>query len=884
MSKQSTDDPVIRPYWLTRVLGIARWSASLRLDGLQVENAPGADAGLIAFADIADVRMARRLLWSDLELVLAKRHITLQAISHQDAEQLAAQVRSKVGDALVAQLREHQPAVALLHEKLDALLAVRRYVSHRDLSVWRQEVGADRSEGVTMVARVLKHALLPASFSARDPERVDRLLDVLRRTNASIRKRNDAFVAREVETYQALFEMVETTPLTDEQRVAAVVLEDCNRLVAAAGSGKTSTLVGKVGYALASGQYRPEECLVLAFNRAAAAELDERLNKRLKSWVPAGVSLRAMTFHALGNAIIGQATDKKPTLANWALGGEQADKLLIQSLVTQCSAADPAFLADWTLFRSVCLRPARDPVEFRSVSAWQDYVKTVGDFRDGKSGFITIGGELVKSQGELAIANWLYLQGIPYEYEKPYRVDTADSTRRQYQPDFYFPEVDAYLEHYAIGPDGNPAGIFGEKYADSIRWKASLHATHQTRLLITTFADFIDGSLFDKLKTSLLACGQVFRPRDQQSVLYVLNQTQRVNYAALCKTFLQHAKSNELGANALHQKSQASDRKFRERLFLRIMAKLLTAYETHLRDAGEIDFDDMIVTARHHVEAGRYRHPYRLILIDEAQDLSRSRGKLIKAMLDQRPDCKLFAVGDDWQSIYRFAGSDIDLFTHFDKHFGETATHQLTKTFRSNQRIATVAAEFVQRNPAQLKKAITAVDPGHPEAIQIREFVRFDDIDPLIDRTLGELASAEAPAIKSVFILGRYKDREPENLRQLKRKYPGLDISYRTMHGSKGLTADAVIIVGMNGGIKSFPSEIDDDPLLGLVMPAPEDFQHAEERRLFYVAMTRARHRVYLLMSRMNPSKFIAEVLPHAHQTDAERHKTKQASGRQRFK
>lgn len=863
MQSRAKTQPEFRPTWLARALGFARWEIRLEEFGLTLSQVTNGTPGEIAFRDIAQLYLARKLFWTDLVLEYQGRQTSLPAMGNQEAEALAGQIRSGVGGVLIAQLQAHQPALAAIHKSLDNQLAVPRYVSHRDLQTWRTSLGAEQSDGVSTVAGILNHALLPKTRDGIDPYRIDRILDVLTGTGVGIKKRNDAYVASEMATYSALFDAIESTPLTQEQRIAAVVLEDRNRLIAAAGSGKTSTLVGKVGYVLASGQYRPEECLVLAFNRSAAVELDGRLNTRLKSWIPEGQKLRASTFHALGYDIIGQAGGAKPSVANWALGGDQADKQLIQDLVARCSKSDHAFLADWSFFRSVCLKPARDPVEFKSIAEWNDYVKAVGDYRDGANGFITIAGEMVKSQGELAIANWLYLQGVPYEYEKAYEIETADARRRQYRPDFYFSEIDAYLEHYAIGPDGNPAGIFGEQYAESIRWKDALHATHKTRLLVTTFADFIDGSLFDKLKVSLTACGQVLRPRDVREVINTLNQTQRANYISLFKSFLQLAKSNELGAEDLRQKSLKPGRKFRERLFLRIMAKLVVAYEAKLQEAGEIDFDDMIVAARRHIETGRYKHPYRLILIDEAQDLSRSRGKLIKALLDQRPDCKLFAVGDDWQSIYRFAGSDIDLFTNFAQHFGATATHQLTKTFRSNQRIATAASEFVQRNPAQLKKAITAVDAGLPDAIQIREFIRFDDLDALVEKTLAELAAAPGPKIKTVFILGRYREREPANLAALRRRFPHFDLSYRTIHASKGLTADAVIITGLNGGAMSFPSEIVDDPLLGLVMPAPEAFRHAEERRLFYVAMTRARHRVYLLASRMNSSGFVREIMPH---------------------
>ena len=175
--------------------------------------------------------------------------------------------------------------------------------------------------------------------------------------------------------------------------------------------------------------------------------------------------------------------------------------------------AMPAFAADWVMFRTVCFKPARNPAEFNSLDDWNAFVRATGDYRDGKRGFLTIQGEIVKSQGELAIANWLYVQGVEYEYERPYEYDTADRDHRQYRPDFYFPAIRTYLEHYALDKDGRPPAAFGAKYAESMKWKAELHAEKATALITTTFSDFVSGELFPKLEEELKARGQQFSPR-----------------------------------------------------------------------------------------------------------------------------------------------------------------------------------------------------------------------------------------------------------------------------------------------------------------------------------------------------------------------------------
>lgn len=232
--------------------------------------------------------------------------------------------------------------------------------------------------------------------------------------------------------------------------------------------------------------------------------------------------------------------------------------------------------------------------------------------------------------------------------------------------------------------------------------------------------------------------------------------------------------------------------------------------------------------------------------------------------MKQVPECRFFAVGDDWQSVYRFAGADIDLFTNFERHFGVTATNYLTATFRSNSGISNVASRFILKNPRQLRKAIVARDKEEAGVVVLRRYSNLEAQDGECAAILEGIAKANGTgkqAKSTVFVLGRYWHQSPAALEAWQTRFKSsLELSYRTIHSSKGLEADYVVVVGLASGRFSFPSTIADDPLFQLVMPAPETFADAEERRLFYVAMTRAKRRVFLVAHRAAPSSFVTEL------------------------
>lgn len=264
----------------------------------------------------------------------------------------------------------------------------------------------------------------------------------------------------------------------------------------------------------------------------------------------------------------------------------------------------------------------------------------------------------------------------------------------------------------------------------------------------------------------------------------------------------------------------------------------------------------MIIKAEEYVAKGIYRSEFKYILVDEFQDISYSRLRLLKALLTQNPSAKLFCVGDDWQSIYRFTGSDVSIMTDFERHFDSSERLKLDKTFRFDKKLCDFSTKFILKNRNQIKKQLTSnVESVDPSVTLLWS----DTIKDTISEVLKRIESSEEKGAQ-VFIIGRYNHQRPTNLNQFREEYPKLDIDYITAHSSKGKQSDYVIVIELISQGYAFPSQIEDDPVLYLVLAKKELMPNAEERRLFYVAVTRAKKHVYLIASKKNPSTFACEI------------------------
>ena len=462
----------------------------------------------------------------------------------------------------------------------------------------------------------------------------------------------------------------------------------------------------------------------------------------------------------------------------------------------------------------------------------------------------------------MRIANWLTLNGIEWEYERTYPVATATRSRRAYKPDFYLPAHDLYIEHFGVDRAGRTAPhIDSADYQRAMAWKRSLHEQHGTRLVETYSYYQREGIHIAKLQELLHDEGVEIHPLTQEQIDEITAEVNRPfsDFIGTLTQFLSLFK----GSGASRTDVAGRVRTERDRAFLDIFWALFDRYEEELLWKSTIDFDDMINKARDYVRSGEYRSPYKYIVIDEFQDISKNRLGLLQDLRAQHRHGRLFAVRDDWQSIYRFAGSDVGIITHLPVRVGATARVDLDIAFRYPQELLDVSSRFVMRNDAQLSKTLRAYQGGAgllPVCL-IFEPSKSSDSNSAYDVILDDISRQAEGQSSSVYMLGRYGFNNLSAFDELQRRFDqqGLTLNYLTAHSSKGMESDFIVLVGLESGEYGFPSIISDDPAMHMVLSDTETFPYAEERRLFYVAITRARRRVYLVAPEDRASLFVQD-------------------------
>ena len=651
---------------------------------------------------------------------------------------------------------------------------------------------------------------------------------------------------------EKFFDSIEANPLTHEQRLAVLRSNDKNLVLAAAGTGKTSVIVAKALDIIDRDLAKPSEILILAYNKSAAKELKDRLTDKSAS---AGMDLTELpnisTFHALGRQVLRQAG--VPTYMSTFTEDSSSLEIWVTDWIINYLNEDSSRLVDF-----IKLFP--EPINPFDIDSQEEYEKYVRD-----NEFRTLNGELVKGYQELLIANWMALNQIPYEYEARYITKQRIDIGFDYRPDFHIPQSTIYIEHFGISRNGDTRpDIDSTAYNQSIEKKRQLHKKHGTTLVETFHYDWMEGQLEERLKKRLISAGVVPNESAVEETLAELLKNLResslvANWSKVLIKALKIIRFEQLDEHGIQEKlSLAGISQVKKKT--RILSDLHNAYVKKLLASDSIDFDDMIIRAISAVNNGQYVPKWKYILVDEFQDISTSRMSFVESIVNKGPNPSLTVVGDDWQSIYRFSGGRLELTTRFQDLVGPHSLTKLQKTFRYNNSIADIAGKFVMKNPEQYRKSIETHDIVDESQVYL-----FDD-KPGEEKGIYKRVSEIVRKIRekdpqgSIAVIARYNYLLEDTSKFLREE--GLNnVRLWSFHKSKGLEADYGILIGLSQGNTGFPNDNREDAISEALLPTIDSYPHSEERRLFYVGLTRSKKRSYLIANPTSPSEFIVELL-----------------------
>lgn len=714
--------------------------------------------------------------------------------------------------------------------------------------------------------------------------------------NFDIDKYNNEVLENEYEQYKEYFlnmyKGIDDNILLDKEQIRAILSdEDFSLIIAGAGTGKTTTMASKVKYLVDKKGINPSDILVMSFTKKATEELEKRI------LIDFGIPANIMTFHSLGLMYIREIFKNRKCYAvdenirteifmQYFNEKVFPNKEILSEVIT---LFDTIFSENYNLFSKYLKE------NFNNYSTYEELFNAYKNKRLNEALLFcndtnnlknvineklekdlnreviyTIKGEMVKSKGEAIIANFLFCNNIDYKYEKVYKELMND--RKTYRPDFTLNYAldEIYIEYFGLSlyKDSEMS-----TYNKIRKIKEDYHKKNNTKFIKL---DYEKGeNLIDTLYKELIKYGIKVKPKTDEEIFMSILDRNKCSLMFKFKNFLYNcidlikASSNrddltKIVKDYFNTLNNNKEEKYNvERQFYYIF-DFYKYYQQKLYGASDygFDFSDMIYYANKYIErmGSSNKLKFKYIIIDEYQDISQERYELTKKIVNKN-NSKLVAVGDDWQSIYGFSGSRVEYTYNFLKYFEGAKLFKITNTYRNSKSLVNYSGKFVMKNDLQIKKDLVS----NKEIYKPVRFIMFEDgkeyeyLKKLILQIHNTFPN------KHILILGRtrsiinrcFKEKELIDSIGTKVEYLGyedIDIDAMTMHKSKGLTSDEVILIGLD---QNFPSEKNSLFWLEyLLKPKLEEepISFAEERRLFYVALTRTRNYVYLLINN-NPKK-----------------------------
>ncbi|MEA3144425.1 MAG: helicase [Thermoplasmata archaeon] len=708
-------------------------------------------------------------------------------------------------------------------------------------------------QSLAQATQGLKDAPKPWWPWSQKRKAIRHLLQTLSSLQQDVEDHNPAYVEQEMKVNVDLFALQagNTRLLSRSQQLAIVRDDKWNLVVAAAGSGKTAALTHRIAYLLRKG-VPAHRILALTFTQLAAAEMKARLQDRF------GIeTVNVSTFHAYGRSVLVQHRGAVPEVA------KDADlPNSIRATLAREAAQPGSFQGDLLTYLALpdsTLEP--QAVDF---AAKEDYYKAIRDARH-----FTLRREVVKSLGEKQIADFLTLHGIRYVYEGIAEWVPKTPGRNNYRPDFTLPECHVTIEHWTTRDGGRVPEWFmwtPEQYHEKMAWA---RRTFVGKRLVETYHDECrNGTLERALRERLTAAGVPLRPLTYKQLVEEVHGFKALegNLIELFQKWVSNAKSLGLTASDIPERLQGKS--LRVQAFGRCAQRMLADFDDLLQRRHIVTYADMVHGAvalmRQHPQ--KYLGQYDHILVDEFQDTSYEKLEMLRALIGAKTH--LFCVGDDWQSIYAFTGADVRFFRDFEHWFGPATTTLLEESHRCPVGILEAGNQLMRHNRDQIPKHVKPQSQlrDGPIVVELPEATYTQAMADHAERwILDHLASGVPPT--QILVLCRYKaplellERRLSNRRVAASLDDKRGVPLLTVHKAKGKERDHVLL--MDATLGRFPATAEDPSVLEPVRMAPDN-RLEEERRLFYVALTRARRSLHIQTRASAMSPFVRELHPLA--------------------
>lgn len=719
------------------------------------------------------------------------------------------------------------------------------------------------------------------------------ILKIINDKNKLLRKHNRKYVDNKLIKYKSYFDNmfndINKNIILDKSQREAIICDEDNLLVlSGAGSGKTTTISAKVKYLIDVKNIKPDKICVITFTKKAKEELDYKINKIFNS------NVDIYTFHSLGLKIIkyyyknkdidiidekGQYKIICDYIKNNLFKDKDKFSLFFEAFKNKTSFSEEYKLFDnYYDYHNYMYKRKY----INSNTTMDNYIKEQAKRR--RNYLKTLNGEYCKSKEEVDIANFLYLNNIDYQYEKSYK--KLDNLKI-YKPDFYIEQNNNYnyIEHFGIDKVNKTNNHYTKEeltnYLKNMKLKEKYHCDEKIEdLFIITYSKVLGKrNYLSVLKDSLIKKGYVLSKKDNNLVYERLKDTSEDRYInnfvnRIVIPFISYFKRSNYKLDDFKNIKTDNDLLNKQ---IRVISDIYLNYESKLREKNLIDFEDMInisYKVMPYIKEKNLGVDYKYIIIDEYQDVSMQRFNLTKR-IEELFKSKIIAFGDDYQTIFGFSGSRIDLMTEFRNYLSDAKQIPIPNVYRNNQELINVATKFINKNSKQIKKKLIS----NKRLINPIELYIYNDsnyINTNINKSIilsNILDKIYLSNNKSnVLLLERYNNdidtilnnnlfirKNHENI--IYKKHEDMKIDYLTIHKSKGLEYDNCILINAIDDKYGFPSKIEDEEIIKLLKPKiEENIFYPEERRLFYVAMTRTKNKLYILVPKSKTSSFIREI------------------------